>query len=75
MNKGRDPGEIELTLNKKALKFLVAALDAQLAGMNERLASGSLSEDEESEVGNDRDYLDGLRKHLAALADTRATSI
>lgn len=70
----RNPGEIELVVNKKALKFIVAALDAQLARMNEQLASGRLSEDEESEIGNDRDYLNGLRDHLAELADKRTTT-
>lgn len=70
----RDPGEVDLALNKKALKFIVVALDAQLARMNEQLESGQLSEDEESEIGNDRDYLDGLRNHLAELAEKREQS-
>lgn len=61
-------GMINVPLNKKALNFIVAAIDFQLRDMDDRLASGKLTEDEESEIGNDRDYLRGLRDALAARA-------
>lgn len=71
MATNQNPGDIELTLEKKAINFIVLALDRQLAHLDAQLASGRLTEDDEAEVGNDRDYLRGLRAKFAELAQRR----
>lgn len=74
MASNSDTGIVELGLNKKALNFIVAALDFQLRQMDAALSSGTLSDDEQSEIGNDRDYLRGLREMLAERARGRPSN-
>ena len=74
MASNSDTGIVELGLNKKALNFIVAALDLQLRQMDAALSSGTLSDDEQSEIGNDRDYLRGLREMLAERARGRPSN-
>ena len=73
MSNVREPGTVDLSLNKKALNFIVAAIDFQLAALSTRLESGLLSEDDESEIGNDHQYLLGLRETIAAAARVRTS--
>jgi hypothetical protein len=54
---------MNVELNYKALKFLVEALDTQIASIRQRLAAG-VGDDEAADLGNDLGYLKALRAEL-----------
>ena len=58
---------VDVKLDAKAIHAIVGALDIQTAIYRARLDSGSLTEDEESEVGNDLHYVEALCASLQSL--------
>jgi hypothetical protein len=54
---------MNVELNYRALKFLVEALDTQIASMKQHLAAG-VGEDDAADLGNDLGYLEALRAEL-----------
>lgn len=61
-----------MKLSLKALRFVIEALENFQKDHDRRLADDDLSEDEISDLTNDRHYLDVIRKEFEAYRDQLA---
>ena len=63
------PGKMTMKLSLKAVRFVIEALDNYQKDHDQRLADDELSEDDISDLTNDRHYLDAIKKDFEAYRD------
>ena len=61
----------QVSLSPKDLRFLMGLIDDRLAQFEVRLRAATISEDETSDILNDKFFLEGLRTTLDHVASKR----
>ena len=64
----------QVSLSPKDLRFLMGLIDDRLAQFEVRLRAATISEDETSDILNDKFFLEGLRTTLDHVASKREDS-